>query len=206
MLEVFRRRPRGERGAVAVEAALVTPLILLLVFGIIEFTLLLKDAVAVTSAVRVGTRTASSEPRNPDFLDDTALAMSRTVETLDKNGLTGTNGGNLYIYEAQKNGWPKGATDSKFVCGTNCVVYNWVGNPDVPGSGQFVKVSGSWDYQDINACTGDSGHTVVGVRLEYRHTFITGIFCGGKTLTDEAVQSFEPISTFDDPNNLCKPL
>jgi hypothetical protein len=200
MLQMFRRRPRGDRGAVAVEAALVTPLILLIVFGIIEFSLLLKDAVAVTAAVRVGARTASSEPRNPDFLTDTAQAMSRTVATLDKEGLTGAKGGNLYIYEAQKNGWPKGATDSTFVCGDNCVRYNWV-------SGSFVPVgTPNWTADEINACTGDVNHTVVGVRLEYRHTFLTGIFGGGKTLTDEAVQSFEPISTFDDPNNLCKPL
>lgn len=201
MLARFRRRPGDDRGAVAVEAALVTPLILLIVFGIIEFSLLLKDAVAVTAAVRVGARTASSEPRNPDFLTDTALAMSRTVATLDKDGLVGANGGNLYIYEAQKNGWPKGATDANFVCGDNCVRYNWVS-----ASSGFVPVgTPNWDASEVNACTGDPDHTVVGVRLEYRHTFLTGIFGGGMTLTDEAVQSFEPISTFDDPNNLCKP-
>jgi Flp pilus assembly protein TadG len=198
MMQRFRRRAQGDRGAVAVEAALVTPLILLIVFGIIEFTLLLKDAVAVTSAVRVGTRTASAEPRVPTFLDDTALAMTRTVQTLDKTGLEGVNGGNLYIYEAQKNGWPKGATDANFVCSSNCVIYNWNGT-------SFVKTSGTWDYKQINACAGDPGHTVVGVRLEYRHKFLTGLFGGGKTLADNSVQSFEPISTFDDPDNLCKP-
>ena len=48
-------------------------------------------------------------------------------------------------------------------------------------------------------------HSVVGVRLEYRHEFLTGIFGGGKTLADESVQSFEPISTFDDPDAQCKP-
>ncbi len=42
-----RRRCRGERGAVAVEAALVTPVVLLMVFGMIEFSFALRDHVAV---------------------------------------------------------------------------------------------------------------------------------------------------------------
>ena len=115
MLQRFRRRPRGDGGAVAVEAALVTPLILLMVFGIIEFTLLLKDAVAVTSAVRVGTRTASAEPRVPTFLDDTAQAMTRTMQTLNKDGLDRRQGWQPYIYEADKDGWPVGAGDDVLV-------------------------------------------------------------------------------------------
>ena len=54
-----RTRRRGERGAVAVEAALVTPILFLFVLGIIEMSLLMRDTVAVSSAVRVGGRVAS---------------------------------------------------------------------------------------------------------------------------------------------------
>src|SRR5262245_41595604 len=57
-LEVRTRN--GDRGAVAVEAALVTPLILLLITGVIELALLMRDDVALTSAVRNGGRTASA--------------------------------------------------------------------------------------------------------------------------------------------------
>src|SRR3954453_23719727 len=57
-----RRRGRGQRGAVAVEAALVTPVLIILVFGIIEFALIMRDYVAVSSAVRVGARIASANP------------------------------------------------------------------------------------------------------------------------------------------------
>ena len=53
-------RAVGERGAVAVEAALVTPLLMVLILGIIEMALLMKDDVALTSAVRNGGRTASA--------------------------------------------------------------------------------------------------------------------------------------------------
>ena len=56
-----RRRPRfSQRGAVAVEAALVTPLLIIVLLGIVEMTLALKDKVAISSAVRVGARVASA--------------------------------------------------------------------------------------------------------------------------------------------------
>src|SRR3712207_2982205 len=57
-----RRRcgARSERGAVVVEAALVTPLLMALVLGIIEMAMLMKDDVALTSAVRNGGRIASA--------------------------------------------------------------------------------------------------------------------------------------------------
>ncbi len=198
-MQRFRRSTRGDGGAVAVEAALVTPLILLLVFGMIEFTLLLKDNVAVTSAVRAGSRTASAEPRVDTFLEDTARSMTRTVQTLDKSGLEGAQGGNLYIYEADKNtGLPTASTT--FACTSKCVRYDWD-----TGANKFVYRSGSWSHLSINACAGDPNLTTVGVRLEYRHDFLTGLFGTGLTLADQSVQNFEPISTLDDPNGVCKP-
>ena len=53
---MFRPRGRGERGAVAVEAALVTPILFLLVLGIIEMSLYMRDTISVTSSVRTGGR------------------------------------------------------------------------------------------------------------------------------------------------------
>ena len=56
---MWLRRERDQRGAVAVEAALITPFLCLLLFGIIEMSLLMRDAVSVNSSVRVGARIAS---------------------------------------------------------------------------------------------------------------------------------------------------
>jgi Flp pilus assembly protein TadG len=55
----WRRRICREDGAAAIEFALVLPLLLILVFGIIDFGRLLFTANTLTSAVREGARFAS---------------------------------------------------------------------------------------------------------------------------------------------------
>ena len=57
----LRRRPArrllGERGAAAVEFALVVPVLLLLLFGIIEFSKALNTQATLSAAAREGART-----------------------------------------------------------------------------------------------------------------------------------------------------
>ena len=56
-----RRLRDGERGAVAVEFALVLPVLVLLLFGIIEFGLMYNRQQALHAAAREGGRVASLE-------------------------------------------------------------------------------------------------------------------------------------------------
>ncbi|GIH08926.1 hypothetical protein Rhe02_69930 [Rhizocola hellebori] len=53
---------RRDRGAAAVEMALLLPLLLMLIFGIIEFGLLLTAQIGVTEAAREGARAATVDP------------------------------------------------------------------------------------------------------------------------------------------------
>ena len=53
------RRPRDQRGAVAVEFGLITPILLLLVFGIMEFGYMLNRDTLVNNASRDGARVAA---------------------------------------------------------------------------------------------------------------------------------------------------
>lgn len=59
---IHRKARNGERGAVAVEAALVTPIMIAFLLGIIEFAFIMRDFTAVSSVVRVGARIASANP------------------------------------------------------------------------------------------------------------------------------------------------
>jgi Flp pilus assembly protein TadG len=54
-----RRRDRGQRGAVVVEFALIVPMLLLLLFGIIEFGYMLNRDIMIGNASRDGARVAS---------------------------------------------------------------------------------------------------------------------------------------------------
>ncbi|GAA0558360.1 hypothetical protein GCM10010172_46760 [Paractinoplanes ferrugineus] len=50
------QRPRGDDGAAAVELALVLPILLLLVFGLIDFGRVMQQQIQLTEAVREGAR------------------------------------------------------------------------------------------------------------------------------------------------------
>jgi len=56
-LSVFRNRLRQERGAELIEMALVLPLLLLIIMGIIDFGFMFREMSVVTNAAREGART-----------------------------------------------------------------------------------------------------------------------------------------------------
>lgn len=182
LMSMWRRRVVGDdSGAVAVEAALITPLLLFLLLGIIEFTLLLKDDISVASSVRAGARTASAEPRTNGFTDDAAAQLTRAVGSLDSDGLKTSE---VWVFKAGTNGDPPAS------CAVDCVRYTWNGT-------RYVYASGAWDPLSIDACPIDADHPdgpdAVGVLLRYRHQFLTGLFGGGLTISDTSVLNFEPV-------------
>lgn len=190
------RDPQGDGGAVAVEAALLFPVLVLLVFGIIEMALLMRDHVAVTSLVRAGARTASSLPRSDAMIPDTVTAMERAGSALPKDSYE-----ELWIYRATTAGYPvgNGSGDPFGSCSTDCVRYAWNDARD-----SFGRVSGSWDPNSINACAGDPGAMSVGVYLRASHQFVTHLFVNDMDVSDYAVLKFEPVATYSS-SLPCKP-
>ncbi len=67
MTTLLRKLHRREDGAAAVEFALVLPVLVLLVFGIMEFGMTFRDTLTIASATRTGARTASALGRDPSF-------------------------------------------------------------------------------------------------------------------------------------------
>lgn len=203
-----QRSARRERGAVAVEAALVTPLLLIMLFGIIEFSFLMKDNVAVSSAVRVGGRMASSAagagpgtcptgptapvctPANaPAFAQAAADAIQRAGSAMPKNSIE-----YIWVYKANNSGYPGSSTSMPTSCPSDCVKYVWSdGSP-----GRFYYASGSWSSKSVRACLNDSES--VGIYMRAKHDFITGLFGSAITVADHAVMKFEPLAT-----DMCAP-
>lgn len=191
----WRRHP-GDSGAAAVEAALIFPVLVLLAFGIIEMSLLMRDHVATTSLVRAGARTASALPRQPSMVADTVTAMERAGSALPKDSYE-----ELWIYRATDDGYPVGnsGSDHFAVCATDCVRYAWNDAHDT-----FTQVSGSWNPSSINACPGDPAAMSVGVYLRASHHFVTGLFGNAVQVSDFAVMKFEPVATYSSTQP-CRP-
>lgn len=71
--------PRRERGAVAVEFALILPLLLMLVFGVISFGFVLAQKATLSSAVRDGARYGSVNLYAGDHSCSTVIARARAA-------------------------------------------------------------------------------------------------------------------------------
>jgi hypothetical protein len=66
-----------------VEAAIVTPVVVAMLFGIIEFGMLFKDYLATQAMLRAGVRVASASPRTASFAQDTADKVQETASALN---------------------------------------------------------------------------------------------------------------------------
>ena len=199
-----KRLRSSERGASAVEAALVTPLLLLLVFGIVEMSMLMRDTVATTSSVRTGARTASvsagagpgtcqasanpppCSPANaPALAQAAADAIQRAGSAMPKNNIRW-----LMVYDANTSGYPLPAGNTNLSCVTKCVTYVWDA-----GLNKFRYASGSWTSSTINACVNDPAREAVGIAMLAHHPMITGLFGRGVDITERSVMQFEPLTT-----------
>lgn len=194
---------RRDDGAAAVEFALVSLLLFTLIFGIIEFSLLLRDNVSVSSAVRTGARIASAEagagpascpvttpptvctPASaPKLAQDAADAVQRAGTAMPKGNID-----ELWVYKANASGFPGSATSmGGSTCSSNCVVFHWL-----DASNRFVYFSGTWTSTTIAACVGSSD--AVGVIMKATHKGIIGMFGSTWAMSDRAVMQFEPLPT-----------
>jgi Flp pilus assembly protein TadG len=188
----FSRFRRSERGSALVEAAIILPVLMTIIFGTIEWGMTFKDSLSVSTATRSGARTASAEPRTSGYQTDAANAVKTAVQALPAAGPQ-----ELWIYKAGTDGAPvdnsDNNTNSFANCGTNrCYKFTWNS-----ASKSWTAVAGySWTYTLQNACSGTANS--IGIYLKDKHTFITHLFdpiLGGnsKMLTDHTVMRLEPM-------------
>jgi hypothetical protein len=179
-----RQRRDGQRGAAAVEAAIVLPLLIVMLFGIFEVALLVNDNLLMSQAARSAVRTAVAMPRDPGFDSEAAIAAAGVLGA-DNSG----NIEELTIYRADPaTGRPVGGGDAEN-CFTDCVRYEW--NPTAE---LFDRVPGTeWDATTQMACGSRDATDFVGVEIRGRHEWATGLFGEGLVLTERAVMRLEPV-------------
>ncbi len=177
-----RLRMRSEAGASAAEAAIVTPVVVAMLFGIIEFGMLFKDYLGSEAMVRAGVRLASASPRTTTFAQDTANRMQQTGTVLSP-----TNVMELWVYKANTaNDFPIGFSDYSNC--TTCVKFAWD-----TGTQKFAPSYSNWTALQQNACTRASGGPPdrIGVYLKVRHNSLTGII-QPVMITEGAAMYLEP--------------
>ncbi len=205
-----RRRKRREDGAVAVEAALVIPILCLLVFGMIEFAFIMRDYASVASMSRSGARLASTSAGTgpatcytytgaPTCTSASAPAAAQlAVDAIQRSGTVAdpTAINYVIVYKANDNGFP-GTLNAipNTGCGgaSNCVQFNWV-----VSQGAFRYAGGSWNSQSISACFPGTSATPldkVGVYVATTHQMMTGLFGTSISISNRTVMNFEPLPT-----------
>ena len=91
------RKRRGQRGSAIIEAALVTPVFFMLIFGIMEFGMALRNYLAVSNATTEGARSASvlGRDREADF-----FVLQSIADGIEAMGLENVD--YVVVFEADK--------------------------------------------------------------------------------------------------------
>ena len=175
---VKRRGPTSssERGQALVEFALVLPVFLLLVFGLVEFGLALNAAVSVNFVSRVAALLAAEGGRTPG----TDCMVLRAIERDLMSPATATRISRVEIYWSDANGDQIASNVNVYTRGGSLTCTYASGSITVP------YTLGTENYPETERCDVIAGcgglHTTVddiGVRITYTHQWVTHV---GKTI------------------------
>ena len=175
-------RGRGERGAVAVETALVSVVLITMFYGVVEASFLFRDSIAISAASRAGARQGASQPRVNGFRDSTRDQVQDALRAVDISRVT-----KVWIFKARSDGTPQSGSFSS--CTTSCIRYT--------GSATGLQlVADNWSYSSQNACLGATGPPDdFGVYVEYTYRPRLGLFFNGLMLKQNTVMRLEPVTT-----------
>lgn len=196
-MRVFNARNSGDRGAVMVEMAIVVPIFILLVFGMLEFGLAFKDKLTMAHAANQATRRAT-------VLGNDGAADLEILEAFNE-GLVGAASTDLVVWVDIFRANDDGSKDiyDRYVWDTVTVPgCDWNPCPD-PAIVDPVVYGSPDDYppclRDISLDPSD-GVDTVGVEVEYTHTWVTGVLgFSQETWHETAMGRMEPDLFSTDP-------
>lgn len=183
MRQMVRRFARGERGQAIVETALVLPLLLFLIVGTIEFSLLLNARNTVSFASRDGSMIAAEGGSRLG----TDCVVLRQIESDLVAPASAIKVVTVKLYWSDQNGDPIGSNYNLFTrVGSHTCDY---------GDGTSVTVPYTLttaNYVEDSRCDvllgcggGHTGLDTIGVEIQYVHNWLTafGRVTGGTGLT-----------------------
>ena len=187
------RRARGERGATLVEASIVTPVLLLFVFGIFEFGFAFRDYLAVANTTRDGVREASVAGNVADADYRTLRSVRRASAALPDGAID-----RIIIFKASG---PEGTVPSACLSGPVTGVCNVYVPADLsldvtefgcnPAANPRPDPDRFWCPTDREVSV-QAGLDFIGIHVEVEHSYLTGLFGDDITFKDTTVLQVEP--------------
>lgn len=176
-----------------VEAAIILPVIVLFVLGIMEFGLLFTSYSTATASTRSGARLAATQyaqAGSSDAAQDAAAEQIALATMADLEVLNNAEPIGMVIYRvdpSSTNGSPIGdfpGPNLQEGCTSDCIRFSYDA-----ATQSFERESGSWT--DVDAC----GLTVdsVGVHVQAEHTYISGILGQTRLVRAHTVMRLEPL-------------
>lgn len=176
-----------------VEAALILPVIVLLILGIMEFGLLFTSYSTTTAASRSGARlaaTAYSQAGTSTTAQDSAAVQIAAATAADLEVLNNAEPLGMVIYKvntSSTDGAPIGGFPGPNMtggCTSSCIKFSYDASTQT-----FTKTSGSWTNADACGTVVDS----IGVYVQARHTYISGILGSTRDVDGHTVMRLEPL-------------
>lgn len=210
---VTRARLSGDGGTALIEAAIITPLFMYLLFGILEFGLAFFAATSTNAIVLAGARQAAIQGvnLNADYLS--LQAMKSAAGVLDRTKIQ-----RIVIWH------PLDPTPANSAVPSGCAGGTATGNPGVAGDFTVlaspttntvgwcnVYTAASLNLTSTsfgcgatqsdrfwcptvrkNANTGTNSADYVGIYMVYRYTFLTGLFGSARDISFSSITRIEP--------------
>lgn len=183
-LSRLRRRARSrhgdhpERGAALAEAVFVLPVLMLLTFGVVEWGLMFSNLSTTTSAARSGSRLGATAYAPAGNKQAMVVQIGDAIER-DLGSLT--NGTPIRAWVYRGNTGPPTSCNST----NRCWSMSW--NTTTK---QFNNPVGGWSSP--LAC-GDGVLDDIGVMVQVRHEFVSGLFGSSRTITQRTTTRLEPL-------------
>ena len=190
---------RGERAAIMVEAVLVFPLLIAMMFGSLEYGMAYRDSTTVSTALRAAGRTVASQSN-----DGTADYYALQALKAGLSGIPTAAIGRIIIYNATASTAPDAPCLSMAAPGGQtgtkaCNVYT---------AASFSLASTSFSSTATGSCPATAvdryycpltrtvvqatGTDYVGVYISVRHDFFSKLFGSSLTINDKLIVRLEP--------------
>lgn len=183
-------RERREEGASLVEFAIIAPLLLLLVFGMVEFGLAFKDRLTVSSATAAAARIGSVVGNEADADYAALQALTAGLNgAFDPSDIT-----RVVIYKSDSSGSFSAGDANYYLYDGSNPLCTWDPCPQPGANFEGYGAPSNWgDPATRNTLLPDPD--VFGVRIEFQHEWMTTILPWMSTpanWTDDARVRLEP--------------